>query len=329
MKGDHAYMKKITVFLFILVLFISAAAVSSQDDSLDQMYPVLKIKNPYPVNERALYYRFPSDMLFFEPMDLSYFPHETWDKDKWSLLGRWGDGKTYNQIIYLDQPIDKQLIHGTEVTKLGYSSDFYLYTDLFVVDNYPENTGSCYLYYSNSVITGLNDSNGLMIDPEAGIYFVNNIYGGKRYKTYTPRQIKHTLSVVKELDPKNYAFSIDELESSSFATSNFAREKIDQAFLSKLEHVESSFRMTASPAIRVYRIEIVRLNGNSMIFINGKPVFSGKDNITTLIREEGKPDRVVPSRVAWSVGPILNPEGLTVTCTVGNFYVFGTGKYEE
>ena len=326
-------MKKMILILLTFLLLVSAAAVSSQDEeqdtSMDKMYPVLKIKNPFPVNEQAHYYRFPSDMLFFEPMDLNYFPHETWDKEKWSLPGRWGSGKTYDQMIYLDNPVDKQQIHGTDVTKLGYLSDFYLYTDLFVLDNYPENTGSCYLYYSNSVITGLNDSQGVLIDPESGIYFVTNIYGGKRYKTYTPRQIKHTLSVVKELDPADYAFSPDELESSTFAASNFTREKIDEAFRSKLEFVESSFRMHSSPGIRVYRIEVVRLNGNSMIFINGKPAFSGRDNITNIKHEFEKPDKTVFSRVAWSVGPILNPEGLTVTCSVGNFYVFGTGKAEE
>ena len=83
--------------------------------------------------------------------------------------------------------------------------------------------------------------------------------------------------------------------------------------------------MDADPEVRSYRIEVIRSNGISEIYINGRQVYAGDDSIKTTL-EDGT---VIPDKVSWSYGPILNPEGLTVTCAIGDLYIYGTGQREE
>ncbi len=332
-------MKKSAVILFaVLLAVLSVLSAYAQDPeeslSLAERYPELKVKNPFDRNGPIKYYRFPTDTLFFEPLDLSYFPHETWSKNDWALLGRWGNGTTYNQIIYSEKPATKQLIHGTDVTQnYGFLRDFYLYADLFVIDNYPENSGSCYIYYSDSLLTGYYESKGILIDPEAGIYSATNNYGGARIKMYSPSMIHHDLELIMELDPKEYELSAEDLSGTSIGGTEFIPEKLntvlaedmDAAFAGHLESLASAYRMDADPTVRAYRIEVVRSGGVSDIYINGKQVFSMDDGIKTTLEDE----TVIPDKVSWSFGPILNPEGLSVTCSIGDLYIYGTGQREE
>ena len=329
-----------TAFILCTILLLTLSALSAraqegtESKPLSERYPELKVKNPFDRNAEIRYYRFPADTLFFEPLDLSYFPHETWSKNDWALLGRWGNGTTYDQIIYSEQPAKKQLIHGTDVTQnYGFLRDFYLYADLFVLDNYPESSGSCYVYYSDSLLTGYYESKGILIDPEAGIYSVTNNYGGARIKMYSPSMIHHDFELVQELDPKEYELPADDLSGTSIGGTEFVPGKVisalaedmDAAFAEKLDHLTSSYRMDADPTVRAYRIEVVRSGGISDIYINGKQVFSMDDGIKTTLEDE----TVIPDKVSWSFGPILNPEGLTVTCSIGDLYIYGTGQREE
>ncbi len=321
-------MKKCILFIYIVILLtLSVCCVSAQEEAEEtfrlQHFTELLVKNPFDLYGKAQYYRFPTDTLFYEPIDLRFFPHETWDKKEWALLGRWGDGHTYNQIIYSDTPAVKQMIHGTDVTeKYGFLRDFYLYADLYVMDNYPEDTGSCYVYYSNSWMTGYWESKGILIDPEAGIYRATNSYGGESIKYYMPALIHHDLELIQELDPAEYTFSAENVTETSVGAALLPKNKFIETFTEDLEYLTASFRMDESPEIKVYRVEVVRIDGVSDIYINGKQVASLEDGIT----KETEDGSIIPDNVSWTFGPILNPEGLTVTCAVGDFYIFGPEK---
>ena len=319
------------LILSFLVLLISSAAVSAQESaeadelSLAQRFPSLVIREKYNRYEKEAFYRFSPDTLFFEPLDLSYFPHEKWSKKQWALLGRWTDGTSYNQIIYVDKPTERQLIHGTATGETrGYLKDFYLYITLFLEDNYPENTGSCYIYFSDSLMIGFKESKGILIDPLTGIYEATNSYGGSRHATYTPNTIKHDLELIRELDPSEFEITPEDAENSSIGASVMVQEKLDELFLQDWEAMNNAFRMEAAAPVRPFRIEVIRQNGSDEIYINGKKAASLNDPILT-INADGE---IAPEKVSWSFGPILSPGGLTVTCAVGDFYIYGTGLRE-
>ena len=80
--------------------------------------------------------------------------------------------------------------------------------------------------------------------------------------------------------------------------------------------------MTDSPEVKAYRVEIVRENGISTIYINGREVYFAEDNLKTL-NAEGD---LVPERVSWTYGPVLYPGGLTVTCSLGDLMIYGTSS---
>ena len=132
--------KQMILLLVTVILAFSCAAASAQsteeaESSLQLRFPTLSIREKYNLYEKPAFYRFSPDTLFFEPLDLSYFPHEKWNKEEWALLGRWTDKNTYNQIIYLDKPAKRQIMHGTATGETrGYLRDFYLYITLFVAD---------------------------------------------------------------------------------------------------------------------------------------------------------------------------------------------------
>lgn len=287
---------------------------------LSQRFPRIKIRDQFNTYVPVMYYRFSPDVLFFEPIDLSYFPHEKWNKSVWTLLGRWTNGRAYNQILYADPPAEKKIMHGTATGESrGILKDFYLYATLFVEDDYPQNTGSCYVYYSDSLMIGFKESKGILIDPESGIYEATNSYGGSRHSTYTPNTIKHTLEPLRELFPDEYALDPEdpEIESSSIGAAEFPRLAMDDEFIRDYNALAGSFRMKASPAVRAYRVEVIRENGISTIYINGNQVYSDDDNMKTTDQN----GVIVPERVSWSYGPILNETGITVTCSLGDFLI--------
>ena len=303
----------------------TAAETSEEEEKEDvlplaQRFPAIKIHDQFSAYVPVMYYRFSPDVLFFEPIDLSYFPHEKWNKSVWTLLGRWTDGIAYNQILYADPPASGQIMHGTATGESrGILNDFYLYATLFIEDSYPQDTGSCYVYYSDSLMIGLKESKGILIDPESGIYEATNSYGGARHTTYTPNTIKHSLELLQELFPYEYALDPDdyEVESTSIGAAEYPGLAMDEQFLHDFEALRGSFRMKASPAVKAYRVEVIRENGISTIYINGNQVYSDEDHMKTT-NANGE---LVPERVSWSYGPILNDTGVTVTCSLGDFIV--------
>ena len=323
-------MKKIFPLLFCIILvFFSVVIAFAQDAEeeipLNRRFPQVKISDPMNQYAPATYYRFSPDVLFFDQIDLSYFPHELWKKDTWKLLGRWDDGKTYSQMIYSDTPTAKKLMHGKDVGESrGFSRDFYLYATLFVYDNYPENSGSCYVYYSDSLLVGYKESKGIIIDPQSGVYQAVNSYGGSRHATYSQNTIKHDLELLKEIDPSEFAIDPEDIASSSVGSYAYPNLNLETQFFQDLESITGTYRMAASPSVKAYRVEVIRENGISDIYLNGKNVVTLLDNITTS-NAAGQP---VPDRVSWSYGPILNEGGMIVTCSIGDLYIFGTGLNE-
>ena len=325
-------MRKVFLLLTVFLLIFSVVCVCAQDAekhetdpeekalSLSEQFPVVRITERFNTYSPINYYRFSPDVMFYEPIDLSYFPHETWNKNEWVLLGRWSDGQTYNQMIYTDSPAAKTIMHGTDTGESkGIYRDFYLYVTLFIEDNYPRHTGSCYVYYSDSLMIGLNESKGILIDPESGIYEATNSYGGTRHTTYTPTTISQRLDLLQKLNPDDYAITAKDIESSWIGAEDFAALHLDESFAQEWETRRNSFRLTASPEVKAYRVEVVRQDGVSNIYINGHEVFSEEDQMKTP-NDDGI---LVPERVSYSYGPILNEGGLTVTCSVGDFILYG------
>ena len=306
-------MKKTMILFFAFILLISTMDVLAQETeseiTLAQRFPTLRVKDQFNQIFPVKYYRFPQDTWFFDPLDLSYFPHEKWEKDEWTLLGRWKDGKTYNQIIYLDKPERDKVIHGTEIgSAYGNFNNFYLYADLFVVDNYPQDSGSCYLYFSNSVMTGLNDSKGLMIDPESGIYEVTNSYGGDRYKTYSQYSIKHNFKNINSISKDEYQINLADIAGSSIGAVYYPQSDFDGQFSADYELLTSSYRNPVASPVKAYRIEVIREDENIEIYINGQLAASIKDMIS--------------DNISVSYGPILQPGGLVVNCAIGDLYIY-------
>lgn len=297
------------------------------DIALAQRFPALVLRDRFnEFSDKTLYYRFAPDTLFYEPLDLSYFPHEKWTKEKWATVGRWTDGRHYNQILYLDSPADRQIMHGTDTgEKRGFLRDFYLYITLFCEDNYPQETGSCYIYFSDSLMIGFKESKGILIDPQTGIYEATNSYGGARHSTYTQSTIKHQLEPITGFAAGSFDITPEDAETSSIGAAAYPHEKLNEEFAKDWETLNESFRMKAAAPVKAYRIEIIRQDGTDEVYINGKLAASIYDPIKTINAR----DEIVPEKVSWSYGPILNEGGLTVTCSVGDFYIFGTGKYEE
>lgn len=329
-------MNKKLILLICALFLVITAAVSAQETEVtpeaaeEEQSLHLSEQFPYPwVQDRfdqfvsVNYYRFSPDVLFFDQIDMQYFPHEMWSKEYWNLLGRWDDGSVYSQMIYTASPATKLLMHGTSLgDERGFLRDFYLYATLFVEDNYPDGSGSCYVYYSNSMMIGYKESTGLLIDPQSGIYHVTNSYGGSRHATYTQNTIKHTLEVIRELDPADYTITADDAADSAVGTAYYPDMNLDAQFLQDWKGLSDAFRMKASPTVKAYRIEVIRENGVSNIFINGVNVFNDNDAITYGRSSKSS----IPDFVSWSYGPMLNEGGVTVTCSIGDLYIFGKTK---
>ncbi|MBR6088659.1 MAG: hypothetical protein IKP86_01910, partial [Anaerolineaceae bacterium] len=229
----------------------------------------------------------------------------------------------YNQIIYTDTPAVNTIMHGTDTgAARGYLNDFYLYAVLFVTDNYPKDTGSCYVYYSDSLLIGFRESKGILIDPESGIYQATNSYGGTKHATYNPNTINHQFELLTELDPAYYAITPQDAETSSIGAAEFPQNNWNEQFLKDWNTLNEIYRPDSFSPVKAYRIEVIRRNGVSEIYINGIAVAALEDNIASWNEKNIRG----PEKVSWTFGPILNEGGLTVTCAAGDFYLYGTGK---
>lgn len=317
-------MKKYLLCLMLVLLLLTAGtcAVSAQENTNEENRPVRTIddntitetftkavfREQFQTPAKAQYCRFAKDIWYFDNLGLSYFPSEhiisldwehidnpyySWyfhelshlEQKDWGLIMRECNGKYFKQMIYLDKPADRDVFHGLDFPKVTYLDDFYFYTDLFITDSYPENTGSVYAYFSNSMIVGNRTSYGILIDPRDGIYKAANNYDSfstiQNKSAYSNLYLlgseKHQLDLIEKLDPSLY-----EGKSGSIGNDLFPAENIDQKFAAKLEAVRQNAAKegtTEDPA--AYRIELVRLSGRTALFINGVFVTEFEDNIRT------------------------------------------------
>ena len=316
--------KLILIFVILLagVFFFQACGQADMDThDLFKEFPVLKFRDFFYQDVKRMYYRFPTYVPFFDPIDLGYFPHETWRESDWSLLERWRDTWTYHQLIMLSEPAKSWIFHGTDVGKeYRFLDDFYLYATLFVSDNYPEKSGSCYVYYSDSLVKGFGESSGILVDPQSGIFQVNNIYGA----SYNLTNKSHEMNLIHSFKEGEFpVISEEDIEGSSYAASDFRYEIMDEHFEKDWKAVKKEFHMPGSE-IRVYRLELIREGTKLRVYINGKLTVEKDDGIVS-VNEAGE---TRPGMVSWSFGPVLYTGGETVTCAVGDFYVYGKAQKE-
>ena len=312
------------IFLVILTLFVLCNAAFAQEaeeseENLALQFTKLKYRNQfYQITDRD-YYRFPFKTPLFDPLDQKYFPHESWWESDWALLSRYEDSYTYKQLIMLREPMENSFVYnGTAIgADYGFLDDFYLYATMFVSDSYPDNLGACYIYYSNSLITGFEPSRGIMIEPDSGIYSFNNYYG----KPYNLTNKYHELNIVTYLSPDDYQIDETDIASSTFAAKDFLGDQIDDQFVQDWISVIDGFHVSGS-TVRAYRIELIREGTNLRVYINGTLAAELDDEILET-HETDEESITVPSKVSWSYGPMLRNNGITVTCSVGDLYIYG------
>lgn len=316
-------MKKRFLILLLLTALLcltmqAAAQEADRTENLMEKFPHLKVRDFFYQNHGKVYYRFPTNVPFFDPLDLKYFPHETWKMDDWSLLERWEDTWTYHQLIMLRKPAETWTFHGTDVGKAyGFLDDFYLYATLFVADDYPVGGGSCYVYYSDSLLKGFGSNTGILVDPQSGFFHVENNYGD----SYNLTNKDHDLTIIQAFSAEDYPISEDDIADSSYGTRDFRYEIMDEHFEKDWKAVQKESHMPNS-TVRAFRVELIREGTELRVYINGKLASVVDDGITKI----DKDGNVVPEMVSWSFGPMLYTEGETVTCAVGDFYVYGKTK---
>lgn len=307
----------------------------------EKEFTKLKVKDQFYNNEYVKYYRSPLNVWYFDPLNLSYFPQEKLYENEWNLIGRWMDGTTYKQMIYLDEPINRDLYHGTTLgSQYGFLTDFYLYADLYVSDVYPEGTGSCYLYYSNSLLVGYDDSYGIMIIPEIGVLTSQNNYADKYWTRYDREGSKYKDNTSRFEDDDGRSFwdffyrpgsedhvlvpfitfdkPISQTELKSYVASKFPEPSLDTLFAKDLQKVREDAEKVNDETLKVYRLEIIRKDCQVEVYINGEKMAEFDDEIRTTVEDKGE----VPQSVAISYGPVLINGGKTVTCSIGNLAIY-------
>lgn len=309
--------KLIWIFLSILLILLSLSAVYAEDaeESILKQFPKPLYTYRFFLNTKREFYRFPYNSPFFDPLDLKYFPHESWPETEWGLLSRYEDSFTYNQQIMLSEPAESWVFHGTSIGhEFGFLDDFYLYTTLFVSNSSPDNAGSCYVYYSDSLLKGLDANTGVLIDPERGIFRVDNYYG----LPYNITNKTHELNIVQTLNREDFPISEENIPASSRYAKDFIYDLMDSQFESDWKSVRSGYHIPDT-TVRAYRIELIREGTFLRVYINGKLAGSLDDGIF----EFDKDGNSIPGKVSWSYGPLLREGGETVTCSIGALYING------
>ena len=313
-------MRKALLILFLLcAAAISASAVFAQSQDAVKEFPDVFHLEYFKQDSDWEFYRFPTLVPFFDPLDLSYFPHETWRETDWSLLGRRKNLGIYQQLIMVDQPAATWIFHGTSVPKeRGFTGDFYLYATLFITDSYPDDKGSCYVYYSDSMIQGFDVSHGILVDPLSGVYRVENHYG----TSYNLTNKSHELTIIKSIHPEDFPLSEKNIRSTSVGGPYYPKEQSDDKFAVDLGIIRDRFHLQKS-SVKAFRVELIRKGTNLQVYLNGKLAAEVDDGITVPAAEgeTGPADMV-----SWSYGPMLHDGGVTVTCNVGDFVLRVPGK---
>ena len=314
------YLKKYAL-IFVICIILSACLLPAAAQDEEEHESILK-QFPRPLytyrffqKTKREYYRFPYEVPSFDPLDLKYFPHETWNQSNWGLLSRYEDSFTLKQMIMLRDPAEYWIFHGNAIgPDFGFLDDFYLYATLFVSDSSPDDAGSCYVYYSDSLLKGLTLNTGILVDPESGIYQVNNTYD----LPYNLTNKNHELNIVIPLHGEDFPIDENDIASSSYAAQDFIYDLMDDQFVQDWNSVKAGYHIPGS-TVRAYRIEMIRVGMHLRVYINGK--FAGELEDGIFDTDENWNN--VPSMVSWSYGPMLRTGGETVTCSIGALYING------
>lgn len=314
-------MKKF-IWLFLVMLMLSAGfsavcarSTESDDEDILAKFPISKYTYRFLQYGKHQYYRFPLEIPSFDPLDLKYFPHETWNQEHWGLLVRYEDSYTLQQQMVLRDPVETWTFQGNSIGhEFGFLDDFYLYATLFVSDSSPDDAGSCYVYYSDSLVKGLSTSTGIMVDPESGIFHVENTYN----LPYALTNKNHDISMLYAFSGSDFPIDENDIASSSYGASDFRYDLMDYQFRQDWESVKKIHHIPGS-TVRAYRVELIREGTDLRVYINGKLAARLDDGITSM----GENGNTYPSKVSWSYGPLLHDGGETVTCSIGALYIYG------
>ncbi len=198
------------------------------------------------------------------------------------------------------------------------------------------------------MLIGYDTSYGIFIDPQDGIYKATNDYkfssSGYSSGYYFLGDEIHNLDLITHLDSSEYMLEISEISdeisgindstivekpnetaSSILNTSSIGSNLLPAADFDKQFGLDvESLISNQESLVQAYRIEIVRFNGEVDLYINGKLAATFNDDISTT-----KDGQNVPDKVTWSYGPVLLQGGNTVTCSIGNLVIYGTGQRED
>lgn len=314
------------ILLSILVFFIPFLTAFAQideekEESILKQFPKPKYTYRFFQKTKREYFRFPFNVPLFDPLDLKYFPHESWNQTDWGLLSRYEDSYTLKQLIMLRDPAESWVFHGNSIgPDYGFLDDFYLYATLFVSDSYPDDAGSCFVYYSDSLTKGFGMNSGILIDPESGIFHVNNSYD----VVYNLTNKNHEMNILAPLSGSSFPIDENDILSSSHYAKDFIYDLMDVQFIHDWESVKAGYHIPGS-TVRAYRIELIREGTNLRIYINGKHAYTLDDGIVDTDENWNN----IPAKVSWSYGPLLRVGGETVTCSIGALYINGRALTEE
>ncbi len=288
---------------------------AGDDEDVLAKFPISKYTYRFLQQKKHQYFRFPVEIPSFDPLDLKYFPHETWDQEQWGLFVRYEDSYTLQQLMMLRDPVETWTFQGNAIgPDFGFLDDFYLYATLFVSDSSPDDAGSCYVYYSDSLVKGLTMNTGIMVDPESGIFHVDNIYD----LPYALTNKTHDMNMLEAWEGSDFPIDENDIASSSYAAGDYHYDLMDDQFVRDWNAVKALHHIPGT-TVRAYRVELIREGTHLRVYINGKLATELDDGIV----DTDENWNTVPSKVSWSYGPLLHDGGETVTCSIGALYIMG------
>ena len=310
------------IWIFLAVVMLAAGfgtgwAQDGTDEDEDVLakFPISKYTYRFLQPKKHQYFRFPVEVPSFDPLDLKYFPHESWDQEQWGLLVRYEDSYTPQQLMMLRDPVETWTFQGNAIgPDYGFLDDFYLYATLFVSDSSPDDAGSCYVYYSDSLVKGLTMNTGIMVDPESGIFHVDNIYD----LPYALTNKTHDMNMLEAWEGSDFPIDENDISSSSYAAGDYRYDLMDLQFQRDWDSVKKLHHIPGS-TVRAYRVELIREGTHLRVYINGKLAAELDDGIV----DTDENWNTIPSKVSWSYGPLLHDGGETVTCSIGALYIMG------
>ena len=171
------------------------------------------------------------------------------------------------------------------------------------------------------MIQGFNISHGILIDPLSGIYRVENSYG----TSYNLTNKSHELTIIKSIHPEDFPLPEGDFLYSSLGGWIYPNDQSEEFFASDLEKIRDRFHLQGS-TVKAFCIELIRIETNLQVYINGRFAAEIDDGITV---PAGEGETGPVDMVSWSYGPMLYAGGVTVTCGAGDIVIRSAGRTME